>query len=93
MIRLAFPNPDDSPTLRSPVPVRYAIERQPDGRAVPVLRYAHGTRQLDAEAWQGFAAAGASLSAGTERERRVAAEALGLKLDAITLEETDYARP
>lgn len=84
MIRLHFPNPDDSPTQRTPVRVRYAIERQADGRTVPVLRYGHGTGQLSGEAWQGFRAAGATIEAGTERERGILREVLGADCLPVT---------
>lgn len=76
MIRLHFPNPDDSPTCRTPLRVRYALERV-DGRMVPVLRFAHGTGELTTAAWAGFQAAGATLEADTERERAILAEVLG----------------
>lgn len=77
MIRMHFPNAADSPTLRTPVRVRYALERQGDGRTVPVLRYAHGTMTLTPGAWAGFQAAGASITASSPREAQVLREALG----------------
>lgn len=76
MIALLFPNPDDSPTRRSPLRIRYAFD-QVDGRTVPVLRYGHGTGALTADAWRGYQAAGAQLQADTDRERQVLREVLG----------------
>lgn len=76
MILMTFQNPDDSPTRRSPLRIRYALERSATG-VEPVLRYAHGTGTLTRDAWHGFQAAGATLSASTEREARVLQEALG----------------
>lgn len=78
MIRMHFPDATDSPTLRTPVRIRYAMARQPNGRALPELLYAHGTRRLTRDAWQGFAAAGATLGASTEREARILCEVLGI---------------
>ena len=80
MIRMTFPNPADSPTQRSPVRIRYAMARQENGRTVPELHYAHGTHKLTRDAWQGFSAAGATLSASTEREARILREILEVRL-------------
>lgn len=76
MIRLTFPNPDDSPTRRSPLRIRYSMERTATG-VEPVLRYAHGTGTLTRDAWNGFRAAGATLAATSERESRILQEVLG----------------
>lgn len=80
MIRLHFPTPADSPTGASPLRIRYSIQRE-GGRAVPVLRYAHGTRELTREAWPGFEAAGARIECDSPREAGVVAEALALPPD------------
>lgn len=77
MIRMHFPDPADSPLQRSPLRVRYAMQRQPDGRMVPVLHYGHGTRELTAAAWLGFQAAGAALTVGGPREAQIVREVLG----------------
>lgn len=76
MILLNFPTPEDSPTRRSQLRVRYALERSANG-VVPALRYAHGTGTLTRDAWQGFRLAGATISATSEREARILCEALG----------------
>lgn len=77
VIRIHFPDPDDSPTRRSPLRVRYTIARDEAGRMAPVLHYAHGTRQLTREAWRGFRKVWAVLEASTEREQSIVREALG----------------
>lgn len=78
MIRMHFPDVADSPTLRTPVRIRYAMAKQQNGRTVPELLYAHGTRRLTRDAWQGFAAAGATIGASTEREAHILCEVLGI---------------
>lgn len=80
MIRLTFPDPADSPTLSSPLRIRYALERQPNGSTLPVLRYAHGTHTLTPDAWEGFGAAGATLSASSEREASILRQVLGVQV-------------
>lgn len=87
MIRMHFPDPADSPTQRTPVRIRYAMKRQPDGWTVPELLYAHGTHRLTRDAWQGFQAAGATLSASSDREARILQEVLGAKVPVLP--ETD----
>lgn len=77
VIRVHFPDPDDSPTRRSPLRVRYAIARDGTGRPAPALHYAHGTQRLTREAWLGFRMAGAVLLADTDREQSVVREVLG----------------
>lgn len=94
MIRMHFPDAADSPTLRTPVRIRYALAKQPGGHTLPELLYAHGTRRLTRDAWQGFAAAGATLGASTEREARILCEVLGIDGFSILVERdapTDHA--
>lgn len=86
MIRMHFPDVADSPTLRTPVRVRYAMAKQPGGGTVPELLYAHGTRKLTRDAWQGFHAAGATIGASTEREARILCEVLGIDGFSIRVE-------
>ena len=45
MILMRFPNAADSPCGQPDVRLRYTMQRR-DGRTVPVLLYAHGTREL-----------------------------------------------
>lgn len=75
-IRITFPRPEDSPTGRSPVRVRYSIRPQPDGRSAPVLLYAHGTRELTLAAWSEYQATGAIIEADTDREWQIIKEVL-----------------
>lgn len=74
MILLHVPNPEDSPTGKSPVRLRYAIEREP---VRPVLRYGHGTRTLSRADWLRLEQLGATIEATSPRERAIVAEVLG----------------
>lgn len=77
MIRLHFPDPADSPTQRTPLRVRYAIERDENGRTVPVLHFGHGTHRLTRDAWRGYRMAGAFLEVDVDREQSIVREVLG----------------
>lgn len=77
VIRLAFPAPDDSPLGRSPLSVRYVIERGRNGDPLPVLRFDRGRRQLTRDAWQGYRQAGASITADSDREASIVRQVLG----------------
>lgn len=80
-IRMTFPNPDDSPTGQPVVRIRYSLTH-PGRSAAVSLHYAHGTRQLTREAWQGFAAVGATLSADDPREKLMVESVLGVDLQS-----------
>jgi len=77
VIRLHFPDPADSPTQRTPLRIRYAIERNESGKPVPVLHFAHGMLRLSRENWRGYRMAGAFLEAESEREQSIVREVLG----------------
>lgn len=74
-IRMTFPDPSDSPTGAAVIRLRYRLD-PPN----VVLHYAHGTRTLTREAWDGYQAAGALLSANTPVEKNAIRTALGVDL-------------
>jgi hypothetical protein len=78
-IRMTFPEAAASPTGAAVVRVRYGMVN-PGPSATVTLHYAHGTRQLTRAAWEGFAAAGATLSADDAREKMMIKTVLGVDL-------------
>jgi hypothetical protein len=81
MIRIHFEDPADSPNGRSPLRVRWSLQKDQAGRTVPVLQHGHGTGQIDKDTWHRLRAAGARIEADTERDQGIVREVLGA--DAI----------
>lgn len=78
MIRLVFPDVDQSPEGRSPLALRIRLDRRPsEPGGVVIVLYKHRGGELTAADMREYAAGGAFIETDDERAARQLLEALG----------------